>query len=73
MTPMEAIRSATSAAAGCLRVEQKTGSLKPGLEADLIVIEANPLDDIRVIQDVTMVISNGRLALNRLPFAREAK
>ena len=73
MTPMEAIRSATSAAAECLRVAQKTGSLKPGLEADLIVIEANPLDDIRVIQDVTMVISNGRLAVNRLPFAREAK
>ena len=73
MTPMEAIRSATSAAAECLRVEHKTGNLKPGLEADLIVIEANPLDDIRVIQDVTMVISNGRLALNRLPFVREAK
>jgi hypothetical protein len=35
------------------------------------VIEKNPLEDIRVIQDIILVISNGRVALKRLPFGRK--
>jgi hypothetical protein len=40
------------------------------LEADLVVVDRNPLKDITNVQDVLVVVSNGRLALNRLPFAR---
>ena len=69
-TPLEAIKSATSLAAECLGLGQKTGRIASGFEADLIVIEGNPLEDIRMIQDVTIVISNGRVALNRLPFGK---
>ena len=68
--PLDAIKAATSLAADCLGIAARTGRLTPGLEADLIVVEGNPLDDIRVIQDVTIVISNGRVGLNRLPFAK---
>ena len=69
-TPLEAIKSATSLAAECLGLGQKTGRIASGFEADLIVVEGNPLEDIRMIQDVTIVISNGRVALNRLPFGK---
>ena len=69
-TPLEAIRAATTLAADCLGIGTRTGRLAPGFEADLIVVEDNPLDDIRIIQDVTIVISNGRVGLNRLPFAK---
>ena len=69
-TPLEAIRAATSLAAECLGLGAKTGRVTVGYEADIIVIEGNPLDDIRTIQDVTVVVSNGRLALNRLPFGK---
>ena len=69
-SPMEAIKSATSLAAECLGLGAKTGRLASGFEADLIVVEGNPLDDIRIIQDVTVVVSNGRVALNRLPFGK---
>lgn len=69
-SPMDAIKSATSLAAECLGLGAKTGRLASGFEADLIVVEGNPLDDIRVIQDVTVVVSNGRVALNRLPFGK---
>lgn len=69
-TPMEAITSATSLAAECLGLGAKTGRLASGLDTDLIVVEGNPLEDIRVIQDVTVVVSNGRVALNRLPFGK---
>jgi imidazolonepropionase-like amidohydrolase len=71
MTPLEAIQSATVRAAELFGVEKETGALEPGLEADLIVIEKNPLDDIRVIQDVLLVISNGRIGLKRIPFWRK--
>ena len=67
-SPIEAIRSATVHAAELLGVADTTGALEPGLEADLIVVAENPLDDISAIQDVVVVVSNGRVAVNRLPF-----
>ena len=71
MSPLEAIQSGTVRAAELFGLEKETGALEPGLEADLIVIEKNPLEDIRVIQDIILVISNGRIALKRLPFGRK--
>ena len=70
LTPVEALRSATTVAAELLGLAGKTGAIQPGLEADLIVVERNPLQDVRALADVLVVISNGRVALNRLPFAR---
>ena len=66
MTPMEAIQSATSVAAECLGISQRTGSIRPGLEADLIAVERNPLEETSVLGDVLLVINDGKVALNRL-------
>jgi imidazolonepropionase-like amidohydrolase len=66
MTPMDAIKAATSVAAVCIGVDKRTGSIKPGLEADMIAIEGDPTADISAIQDVIVVINNGRIAINRL-------
>jgi imidazolonepropionase-like amidohydrolase len=41
-----------------------------GFDADLILVEQNPLANVRALADVLVVISNGRVALNRTPFAR---
>jgi len=68
MPPMEAIKAATSVAAACLGVDKRTGSIKPGMEADFIVIERDPIADITAIQDVIVVINNGKIAVNRLGF-----
>ena len=70
LTPLEALRSATTVAADLLGLGGKTGAIQTGLEADLIVVERNPLQDSRALADVLVVISNGRVALNRLPFAK---
>lgn len=70
LTPVEALRSATTTAAELLGINGKTGAIQAGLEADLIVVERNPLQDARALADVLVVISNGRVALNRLPFAK---
>jgi imidazolonepropionase-like amidohydrolase len=73
LSPMEAIRCATTVPAELLGVRDRTGAIRPGLEADLIVVPANPLEDIRALQDVVVVISNGRVGLNRLPFGKRAR
>lgn len=70
MSPLEALRSATTVAADLLGLGSRVGALKIGYEADLILVEANPLQNIRALADVLVVISNGRLALNRTPFAK---
>jgi imidazolonepropionase-like amidohydrolase len=70
LSPPEALRAATTTAAQMLRIEDRTGRVAEGLEADLIVVDRNPLEDVTNVQDVLVVVSNGRLALNRLPFAR---
>lgn len=70
LTPVEALRSATTVAADLLGLGGKIGAIQTGLEADLVVVERNPLQDVKALADVLVVISNGRVALNRLPFGR---
>lgn len=65
MTSLEAICSATTVAAELLGIPDRIGVLKPGYEADLIIVESNPLQDIRALADVLVVVSHGVVALNR--------
>ena len=69
-TPLEAIQSATIVNAEMLRLEKSIGVLEPGYEADLIAVEKNPLENITTVQDPLLVISNGRIAVDRLDSAR---
>ena len=57
--PLEAIRMATMNAAELIGVEDEVGSLEPGKWADLIAVVGNPLDDIRVLEDVRFVMKGG--------------
>lgn len=68
--PIDALRCATSTAAELLKLERAVGAVLAGFEADLIAVEGNPLDNVRTLQDPLLVVSNGRVALNRLDFAK---
>jgi len=68
LSNFEAIQAGTASAAELLRVDDRTGRIDIGYEADLIVVPANPLEDIKTLQDVLLVMSNGQLALKRIPF-----
>jgi imidazolonepropionase-like amidohydrolase/Tol biopolymer transport system component len=61
MTPMQALHSATIAGAHYLGMDKDIGSLEPGKLADLIVLDANPLENIRNSESVRYTIVNGRM------------
>jgi imidazolonepropionase-like amidohydrolase len=65
MTPGEALRAATTTAADLFGIADRTGRVEEGFEADLVVLERNPLEDIGVMQDVLMVVSDGRVIVMR--------
>ncbi|HEX2251097.1 MAG TPA: amidohydrolase family protein [Gemmatimonadales bacterium] len=59
MTPMQAIQSATIAAAELLRQEDSVGSIAPGKHADIIAIEGDALSDLRSFMRVAFVMKGG--------------
>ena len=61
LTPMQAILSATRWPAELLRKEKDFGTIAPGKLADIIVIEGNPLADIRATRNIRTVIMNGAI------------
>ncbi|HLU06002.1 MAG TPA: amidohydrolase family protein [Woeseiaceae bacterium] len=61
MTPVEALRAATASPARALGFERDLGTLEEGKLADLVVIDADILDDIFQSDRVAMVMLNGRL------------
>jgi imidazolonepropionase-like amidohydrolase len=64
MSPLEALRAATTTAAELFGLTD-VGTLSQGMQADLIVLERNPLEDIGVVQDVLMVVSDGKVIVQR--------
>ncbi len=57
--PMDAIISATSRAAESLRLQDRIGAIAPGLDADIIAVEGDPLIDITAVRRVVFVMKGG--------------
>ncbi|MEO7419016.1 MAG: amidohydrolase family protein [Thermoanaerobaculia bacterium] len=64
--PMAAIVSATSLAAQSLGLQNKTGAIAPGLEADLIAVEGDPSKDINALRHVVWVMKGGKVFKNEM-------
>jgi imidazolonepropionase-like amidohydrolase len=61
MTPMQAIKSATTVAAEHMGLAKEVGAIRSGLRADLIAVRKNPLLDPKAFRDVVAVIKEGEL------------
>jgi imidazolonepropionase-like amidohydrolase len=61
MQPMAAIQSATSVAAELLRVDDEIGVVKRGYQADLIAVAGNPVDDVKLLTNVSFVMKGGTI------------
>jgi len=69
--PMDAMVSANSLGAEALRLGDRIGTIAAGMDADIIALEGNPLEDITAVRRVVFVMKEGRvyrnLALRGLP------
>jgi imidazolonepropionase-like amidohydrolase len=59
MTPMAAIQAATSRAAEMLDARGELGVVAPGAHADLVAVNGDPLQDVKLLQDVRFVMKDG--------------
>ena len=66
MTPMQALRAGTLNGALALGLDRDVGSLQVGKLADLVVLDANPLESIRNTTSIRYTLANGRLYDNRM-------
>jgi imidazolonepropionase-like amidohydrolase len=63
MGPMNAILAATKVNAEIMKVEDKVGTVEVGKFADLLLIDGNPLDDLRIFQDrdkIQVIMQDGK-------------
>ena len=68
MTNLEAIKAATSKAAEMLDISAHTGRIETGLDADLLILERNPLENVGAVHDPLMIVNNGKIVLNRIDY-----
>lgn len=70
LSPAEIIRSATTIGARIVRMEGKLGCLQPGAFADLLVVDGNPLRDLKLLAEqgrhLSVIMKDGRFYKNRL-------
>ena len=68
LSPMQALRAGTQWAARCLGLDREIGTLEKGRQADLVVVDGNPLDDVTVLLDparIELVLKSGAICADR--------
>lgn len=63
LTPLQALRAATTTNARMLHMGDRLGQLRPGFLADMLSVRGDPTADIRALREVGMVMLGGRVAL----------
>lgn len=71
--PLQALVSATSLAAESIGLDKEIGSLSAGLQADIVAVEGNPLQDIGAVRHVTFVMKGGKVYKNSAAPTTSAK
>jgi imidazolonepropionase-like amidohydrolase len=61
MPPMDAIKSATSRPADMLDMTGKIGAIAPGAYADIVAVDGDPLQDVKILENVQFVMKDGKV------------
>jgi len=72
ISPLRTLQAATSDNAKILKVDDRTGSIQVGIEADLLIVEGNPATNISDTRNIHYVINNGKI-VNRESLTRQWK
>ena len=72
VSPLRTIQAATFDNARILKIEDKTGSIRPGLEGDLLVVRGNPANNISDTRNIMYVFNNGKI-IDRESLTRQWK
>ena len=70
LSPLDAIIASTRHSAECLRLDRRIGTIEPGKEADILIMDGNPLKDIGIVakkEKIRGVIKGGKKAVWRIP------
>jgi imidazolonepropionase-like amidohydrolase len=65
-SPMQSIKAATSTAARLLGIDDRTGTVAPGMLADLVLLEGDPLENLAALANPAMVVQAGRVVASSL-------
>ncbi len=66
MTPLQALRSATIETAKLLEAEDTIGSLEVGKYADIVAVDKDPVEDIKALRNIMLVMKGGEVYRNKL-------
>jgi imidazolonepropionase-like amidohydrolase len=66
LTPLESITAATLNGARVMGIESRTGTIRVGLEADLVAYDGNPLEDATMLFEPRLIVSDGNIAVEGL-------
>jgi imidazolonepropionase-like amidohydrolase len=70
MTPMQAIKAATSVPAVMLDMQGEIGVVAPGAYADIIAMQGDPSKDVNVLKNIGFVVKDGRIFQDQLTGSR---
>lgn len=65
MTPIQIIIASTKNAASVVGLEKEIGTLEPGKVADLLVVDGNPLQNLKDLSNLRLVIHNGVVVIQK--------
>jgi len=66
LTKMEAIKAITSQSAKLLEIDHRTGAIRKGLEADILIFGSDPLSSLKALKDIRMIVNDGHVVFNNL-------
>lgn len=70
MTPLQAIKSATTVAAELLDMKSKIGEISAGAFADIVAVKADPLNNISTLEHVGFVMKDGKVYKDQITGGR---
>ncbi len=63
---MKVIQAMTYGSAKCLGIQDRTGTIKIGMEADFVILKQNPLKDLNALRNIVMVVNDGQIVVKKM-------